>query len=102
MFSSLSEKLQQTFKNLRGHGRLSESNISDALREVRLALLDADVHFAVAKEFIAKVKERAMGEEVLKSVTPGQQIVKIFQDELTAILGGDNACLLYTSPSPRD
>ena len=99
MFSSLSEKLQQTFKNLRGHGRLSESNISDALREVRLALLDADVHFAVAKEFIAKVKERAMGEEVLKSVTPGQQIVKIFQDELTAILGGDNAPINFGKPT---
>ena len=99
MFTSLSEKLQQTFKNLRGHGRLSESNISDALREVRLALLDADVHFAVAKEFIAKVKERAMGEEVLKSVTPGQQIVKIFQDELTAILGGDNAPINFGKPT---
>ena len=99
MFSQLSDKLQQTFKNLRGHGRLSESNISDALREVRLALLDADVHFAVAKEFIAKVKERAMGEEVLKSVTPGQQIVKIFQDELTALLGGDNAPINFGKPT---
>ena len=99
MFSKLSDQLQQTFKNLRGHGRLSESNITDALREVRLALLDADVHFAVAKEFIAKVKERAMGEEVLKSVTPGQQIVKIFHDELTALLGGDNAPLNFGKPT---
>ena len=99
MFSSLSDKLQQTFKNLRGHGRLSESNIADALREVRLALLDADVHFAVAKDFIAKVKERALGEEVLKSVTPGQQIVKIFQDELTALLGGDAAPLQFAKPT---
>ena len=99
MFSSLSDKLQQTFKSLRGHGRLSESNISDALREVRLALLDADVHFAVAKEFIAKVKERAMGEEVLKSVTPGQQIVKIFQDELTVLLGGDASPINFGKPT---
>ncbi|MEI7962686.1 MAG: signal recognition particle receptor subunit alpha, partial [Verrucomicrobiota bacterium] len=99
MFSSLSDKLQQTFKNLRGHGKLSESNISDALREVRLALLDADVHFSVAKDFIAKVKDRAMGEEVLKSVTPGQQIVKIFQDELTALLGGDNAPINFGKPT---
>lgn len=99
MFSSLSDKLQQTFKNLRGHGKLSESNISDALREVRLALLDADVHFAVAKDFIAKVKDRAMGEEVLKSITPGQQIVKIFQDELTSLLGGDNAPINFGKPT---
>lgn len=99
MFSNLSEKLQQSFKSLRGHGRLSEANISDALREVRLALLDADVHFAVAKEFIAKVKERAMGEEVLLSVTPGQQIVKIFQDELTTLLGGDNVPLQFGKPT---
>ena len=99
MFSQLSEKLQQSFKNLRGQGRLSESNITDALREVRLALLDADVHFAVAKEFIAKVKERAMGEEVLKSVTPGQQIVKIFHDELTALLGGDNEPINFGKPT---
>jgi len=99
MFSKLSDQLQQTFKNLRGHGKLSESNISDALREVRLALLDADVHFSVAKEFIAKVKERAMGEEVLKSVTPGQQIVKIFHDELTALLGGDNTPLNFGKPT---
>ena len=99
MFSKLSDQLQQTFKNLRGHGKLSESNITDALREVRLALLDADVHFTVAKEFIAKVKDRAMGEEVLKSVTPGQQIVKIFHDELTALLGGDNAPLNFGKPT---
>ena len=99
MFSNLSDKLQQTFKSLRGHGRLSESNISDALREVRMALLDADVHFAVAKEFIAKVKERAMGEEVLKSVTPGQQIVKIFQDELTELLGGDASPINFGKPT---
>jgi signal recognition particle subunit SRP54 len=93
MFSRLSDKLQDVFKDLRGHGRISESNVNDALREVRLALLEADVHFKVAKDFIARVKEKALGEEVLRSVTPGQQIVKIFHDELSALLGGDAAPL---------
>jgi signal recognition particle subunit SRP54 len=98
MFSKLSDKLQDVFKDLRGHGRISEQNISDALREVRMALLEADVHFRVAKEFIARVKSRALGEDVLRSVTPGQQIVKIFQDELTALLGGDSAPLNLEKP----
>ncbi len=89
MFSQLSDKLQEIFKDLRGHGKISESNINDALRHVRLALLEADVDFQVAKHFIACVKEKALGEEVLRSITPGQQIVKIFYDELTALLGGD-------------
>ncbi|MEX1110433.1 MAG: signal recognition particle protein [Chthoniobacterales bacterium] len=93
MFSRLSDKLQSVFKDLRGHGRISESNVDAALREVRLALLEADVHFKVAKEFIARVKEKALGDEVLRSVTPGQQIVKIFHDELSALLGGDAAPL---------
>lgn len=99
MFSRLSDKLQDVFKDLRGHGRISEKNITDALRDVRMALLDADVHFQVAKDFIARVKDKAMGEEVLRSVTPGQQIVKIFQDELTALLGGDAAPLDLTKPA---
>ena len=89
MFSQLSDKLQEIFKDLRGHGKISESNINDALRHVRLALLEADVDFQVAKDFIARVKEKALGEEVLRSITPGQQIVKIFHDELTSLLGGD-------------
>jgi signal recognition particle subunit SRP54 len=93
MFSRLSDKLQDVFKDLRGHGRISEANINDALREVRLALLEADVHFKVAKDFVARIKEKALGQEVLRSVTPGQQIVKIFHDELTALLGGDAAPL---------
>jgi signal recognition particle subunit SRP54 len=93
MFSRLSDKLQDVFKDLRGHGRISEANVNDALREVRLALLEADVHFKVAKDFIARVKEKSLGEEVLRSVTPGQQIVKIFHDELSALLGGDAAPL---------
>jgi len=91
MFSQLSDKLQDVFKELRGHGTISESNVDTALRHVRLALLEADVDFQVAKKFIARVKEKALGEAVLRSITPGQQIVKIFYDELTALLGGDAA-----------
>jgi signal recognition particle subunit SRP54 len=99
MFSRLSDKLQEVFKDLRGHGRISEQNVADALREVRLALLEADVHFRVAKDFIARVKDKALGEEVLRSVTPGQQIVKIFQDELTSLLGGDASPLNLANPA---
>jgi signal recognition particle subunit SRP54 len=89
MFSQLSDKLQHIFKELRGYGTISEANIDAALRQVRLALLEADVDFQVAKKFIARVKEKALGETVLRSITPGQQIVKIFHDELTSLLGGD-------------
>jgi signal recognition particle subunit SRP54 len=99
MFSQLSDKLQDIFKDLRGHGTISESNIDDALRHVRLALLEADVDFRVAKKFIARVKEKALGEAVLRSVTPGQQIVKIFHDELTVLLGGDAAPLNLDTPA---
>src|SRR5437016_5301184 len=90
MFSQLSDKLQDIFKDLRGHGTISESNIDEALRHVRLALLEADVDFQVARKFIARVKEKALGEAVVRSITPGQQIVKIFHDELTALLGSDS------------
>jgi len=93
MFPQLSDKLQEIFKELRGHGTISESNIDAALRQVRLALLEADVDFQVARKFIARVKEKALGEAVLRSITPGQQIVKIFHDELTALLGSDSAPL---------
>ena len=94
MFSQLGDKLQDIFKELRGHGTISESNIDAALRQVRLALLEADVDFQVAKNFIGRVREKALGEAVLRSITPGQQIVKIFHDELTALLGGDAAPLI--------
>src|SRR5437773_10677946 len=99
MFSQLSDKLQDVFKELRGHGTINESNIDAALRQVRLALLEADVDFQVAKKFIARVKEKALGETVLRSITPGQQIVKIFHDELTALLGGDAAPVNLEKPS---
>src|SRR5947208_2553123 len=98
MFSQLGDKLQEIFKDLRGHGTISASNIDDALRQVRLALLEADVDFQVAKKFIARVKEKSLGEAVLRSVTPGQQIVKIFHDELAALLGGDAAPLNLDKP----
>ncbi|HJT80883.1 MAG TPA: signal recognition particle protein [Chthoniobacterales bacterium] len=98
MFSQLGDKLQDIFKDLRGHGTISESNVDAALRQVRLALLEADVDFQVAKNFIARVKEKALGEAVLRSITPGQQIVKIFHDELTALLGGDAAPLDVGGP----
>ena len=89
MFPQLSDKLQEIFKELRGRGVINESNVNTALRQVRLALLEADVDFQVARKFIARVKEKALGETVLRSITPGQQIIKIFHDELTALLGGD-------------
>ncbi len=93
MFPQLSDKLQEIFKDLRGYGVISESNVDAALRQVRLALLEADVDFQVARKFIGRVKEKALGETVLRSITPGQQIVKIFHDELTALLGDDSAPL---------
>jgi signal recognition particle subunit SRP54 len=89
MFSQLSDKLQDIFKDLRGHGVISESNVDAALRQVRMALLEADVDLQVARNFIARIKEKALGESVLRSITPGQQIVKIFHDELTLLLGGN-------------
>src|SRR4030081_360345 len=98
MFSQLGDKLHEIFKDLRGHGTISESNIDDALRQVRLALIEADVDFQVAKKFVGRVKEKALGEAVLRSITPGQQIVKIFHDELTALLGGDAAPLNLEKP----
>ncbi|MEI6569096.1 MAG: signal recognition particle protein [Verrucomicrobiota bacterium] len=93
MFDSLSSKLQNAFKNLRGLGKISESNVSDSLREVRLALLEADVNFKVARDFIEKVKVQAVGQEVIQSIQPGQQIVKIIHDELVKLLGSENAGL---------
>lgn len=98
MFGALQDKLEGVFRNLRGLGKISESNVSDAMREVRMALLEADVDFGTAKAFIEAVKEKSLGEKVLKSVTPGQQIIKIFSDELTALLGGDASPLNLAPP----
>jgi signal recognition particle subunit SRP54 len=88
MFDSLSEKLDGVFKRLKGHGTLTEKNISEGLREVRMALLEADVHFKVVKRFIADIRERALGQEVMGSLTPGQQVVKIVNEELAGLMGG--------------
>ncbi len=88
MFNSLSEKLETAFKNIKGEGRISELNIANTVKDIRRALVDADVNYKIAKEFTDKVKETAMGSKVLLSVNPGQQMVKIVQDELTALMGG--------------
>jgi signal recognition particle subunit SRP54 len=93
MFDSLSSKLQNAFRNLRGLGKISEANAGDALREVRMALLEADVNFKVARDFIERVKTKSLGAEVVASVQPGQQIVKIIHDELVDLLGSTNAAL---------
>lgn len=100
MFDSLSSKLQNAFRNLRGLGKISEDNVSDSLREVRLALLEADVNFKVARDFIERVKAKSVGAEVVQSIQPGQQIIKIIHDELVDLLGSQNASLnLAGSPS---
>src|SRR5438034_6974031 len=100
MFDSLSGKLQNAFRNLRGLGKISESNVTDALREVRMALLEADVNFQVARDFIERVKAKALGQEVVQSIQPGQQIIKIIHDELVCLLGSANAGLqLSGNPS---
>jgi signal recognition particle subunit SRP54 len=90
MFENLSDKLDAVFKKLKGHGKLTESNIEEGLREVRMALLEADVHFRVVKRFIADIKERALGQEVLASLTPGQQIIKIVNEQLTELMGAQH------------
>jgi signal recognition particle subunit SRP54 len=100
MFDSLTDKLSSVFKKLRGHGRINESNINEALREVRLALLEADVHFKVVKEFLDKVKEKALGQEVLNSVTPAQQFIKIVYEELVNVLGSHTAELDFSGKPP--
>ena len=87
MLEDLTQKLESAFKRLRGYGKLTEKNISDSLKEVRRALLEADVNYKVVKDFIASVEKQAIGEEVLRSVTPGQMIVKIVSDELIRLLG---------------
>src|SRR5256885_1530372 len=100
MFDSLSDKLQTAFRNLRGLGRISEENAGEALREVRLALLEADVNFKVARDFIERVKTKSLGAEVVQSIQPGQQMIKIIHDELVELLGSENAGLnLAKSPS---
>ena len=100
MFENLNDRLNNIFKKLKGHGKLTEKNIEDGLKEVRMALLEADVHYKVVKNFIASVKDRALGQEVLKSLTPGQQVVKVVNEELTALMGQDNEELTIAGPTP--
>lgn len=99
-FESLSEKLKSVFKQLNSKGSLTEKDVKEALREVKLALLEADVNFKVVKDFINKVTEKAIGESVLKSLTPGQQVIKIVNDELTDLLGNSNSRLTFSSKPP--
>ena len=99
-FEGLSEKLNATFKRLRGKGRLTEADVRAGMREVRLALLEADVSYKVVKDFVAKVTERCVGSDVLESLTPAQQVIKIVNEELTALMGGTNARLTMASKGP--
>ncbi|MCU1295135.1 MAG: signal recognition particle subunit (srp54) [Bryobacterales bacterium] len=100
MFDNLSDKLQRVFKNLRGEGKLSAANMEEALREIRVALLEADVHFKVVKQFIEQVKEKAMGEDVLTALSPTQQVVKIVRDEMTKMLGTHQSRLRFANEPP--
>src|SRR5215510_12474889 len=100
MFETLSEKLQRVFKNLRGEGRLTEQHIEEALKEIRIALLEADVNFKVVKQFTDTVKAKALGQEVMQSLSPGQQVIKIVRDQLVEILGGENVRVNFASQPP--
>ena len=100
MFENLSDKLQKVFKNLRGEGKLTAENMDAALREIRIALLEADVHFRVVKQFIEAVKEKATGQEVLQALSPGQQVVKIVRDELVKMLGTHTSKLRFSNEPP--
>ena len=100
MLDSLSEKFEKIFKKLRGSGVLTEQNIAEALKEVRLALLEADVNFKIVKDFIERVREKAVGQEVLQSLTPGHQVVKVVWDELREMMGRERAGLALASNPP--
>lgn len=99
-FEGLSDKLNRVFRKLKSHGKLTEADVKEAMREVRMALLEADVSYKVVKDFVAKVSARAVGEEVLTSLTPGQQVIKIVNEELCALMGNDNARINFPSKPP--
>src|SRR5678809_702185 len=101
MFESLSTRLQDVFKSLRGESRLTEETVDAALREIRLALLEADVNFRVVKAFVDRVRVKAVGEDVLRSLTPGQHVVRIVRDEMLALFGEAQGGLSSTTRSPR-
>ncbi len=100
MFESLSDRFDGIFKRLRGRGKLSEADVDEVLREIRLALLEADVNFEVVKGFVARVRERCVGEELSGALNPAQQVIKIVNDELTATLGGETIRITYASKPP--
>src|ERR1700690_2978084 len=100
MFENLSEKLQRAFKNLRGQGAITEENMTEALREIRVALLEADVNLNVVKELIDHIREKALGQEVMTSLSPTEQVIKIVRDELVTLLGKDTARFNFASPPP--
>ena len=100
MFENLSDKLALVFKKLKGHGKLSENNIEEGLKEVRMALLEADVHYRVVKKFITEIKKRALGQEVMSSLTPGQQVIKIVNEELTRLMGSSHEALNLSGTKP--
>src|SRR5690242_10414720 len=99
-FEGLADRLQETLKKIRGKGKVSEEDVTQMMREVRIALLEADVNFKVVKDFINRVKERAVGQEVLKSLTPGQQVIKVVNEELTALMGGEQSKIAAAHKPP--
>lgn len=99
-FEGLADRLQSTMQKIRGKGKVSEADVKEMMREVRLALLEADVNFKVVKEFVKKVSERAVGQEVLKSLTPGQQVIKVVKEELTNLMGGEESKIAVSNRPP--
>src|SRR5947207_15182383 len=100
MFENLTDKLQRAFKNLRGQGTLTEENVQEALREIRLALLEADVNFKVVKELIENIRAKALGTEVMTALSPAEQVVKLVRDELVRLLGAETAKMKFASHPP--
>lgn len=99
-FEGLADRLQQTISKIRGKGKVSEQDVKDMMREVRLALLEADVNFKVVKDFVKKVSERAVGQDVMKSLTPGQQVIKVVKEELTELMGGEESKIAVAKRPP--
>ena len=99
-FEGLADRLQNTIQKIRGKGKVTEADVKEMMREVRLALLEADVNFKVVKEFVKKVSERAVGQEVMKSLTPGQQVIKVVKEELTELMGGEQSKIAVSNRPP--
>ncbi len=99
-FEGLADRLQSTIQKIRGKGKVTEADVKEMMREVRLALLEADVNFKVVKEFVKKVSERSVGQEVMKSLTPGQQVIKVVKEELTELMGGEQSKIAVSNRPP--